>query len=92
MRKILNRRNNHEKKFGIHETPTKKIGTHEIPTRKKWDPQNTGEKKFGTHVKKYRAHEIPTRKYFQPTKCPRGHNGTIALDPRDPRWLTIHEI
>ena len=53
-------------------------------------PQNTHEKKFGTHRmptrKKFWAHEIPTRKNFGPTKHPRKkisdrrntHEGTMA--------------
>ena len=51
------------------------------------DPQNTYEKKFGTH-------EIPTRKYSEPTKYPGRHDGTRPTRPttvRDPRNLA-HSI
>ena len=60
--------------------------THEILTRKMLDPRNTHEEKCWTH-------EIPMRKKFGHTKYtkdkkfgPRSHDGTMARDPRDPRW------
>ena len=55
------------------------------PREKTLDPRNTHEKKFGTH-------EIPTRKTLGPTKYPQRHDRAMALDPRDPRWHTNHEI
>ena len=47
-------------------------------TTKILDPQNT-------HEKKLCSHEIPARKNFGPTKYPQRHDGTMVLDPRDPR-------
>ena len=74
-----------EKNLNSRNTHEKKFATYEISTRKNWDPCNTLDKKFGTH-------EIPTRKNLKPTKYPRRHDGTMALDPRDPQWHAIHEI
>ena len=61
------------------------FGPTKYPREKTLDPRNTHEKKFGTH-------EIPTRKNLDPTKYPQSHDGIMALDPRDPRWNTNHEI
>ena len=56
---------------------------------------------------KFRIHEIPRRKNFGPTKYQRDknldprnthektfriHEGTMAQDPRDPRWHDTHGI
>ena len=64
------------------------------PREKTLDPRNT-QKIFGTRItyeKIFWTHEIPMRKYFEPTKYLRRHNGTMALDPRDPQWHATHEI
>ena len=45
-----------------------------------------------THERKSWTHEIPTRKYLEPTKYPRRYDGTMALEPPDPRWHATHEI
>ena len=45
-----------------------------------------------THEKIFSTHEIPTRKKFWPTKYLRKHDGTMALDPRDPQSHATHEI
>ena len=74
-----------EKIWDPRNTHEKRFGTHEILTRKNWDSRNTLDKKFGTH-------EIPTKKNLEPTKYPRSHDGTMALDPRDPQWHATHEI
>ena len=77
--KNLDQQNTHEKKFWIHETPT---GKNFEPTKyqreKILDPRNTHEKYVWTH-------QIPMRKTFGTTKYLQRHDGTIALDPRDPQ-------
>ena len=45
-----------------------------------------------THEKKFWIHEILRRKNLGPTKYPRRHDGTMALDPRDPQLHASHEI
>ena len=87
---------NHERKFWFHEIPRrKKFGLHEMLTRKNvgptkyprekiWNPRNTYEKIF-------RTRKIPTWKNFQPMKYPWRHDGTVAQDPRDPRWHETHD-
>ena len=42
-----------------------------------------------THEKKILTHEIPVRKNFGPTNT---HDGTMALNPRDPRQHATLEI
>ena len=84
-----------------HEIPTRKsFGTTKyleeknvMPTKqsraKISDPRNTHEKKIWTH-------EIPTKKISDPRNnheekfCTR--KGTMARDPRDPRWHETHRI
>ena len=61
------------------------FGAMKYPREKIWDPRNTHEKKIGTH-------EIPTRRNFGPTKYPQRHDGTMALDPQDPRGHATHKI
>ena len=74
----------------------KQLKTTRLPTRKNfgstkysgekiWDPRNTNKKIFWTD-------EIPTRENLEPTKYPRRHDGTMALDPRDPQLHASHEI
>ena len=74
----------------------KQLKTTRLPTRKNfgstkysgekiWDPRNTNKKIFWTD-------EIPTRENLGPTKYPRRHDGTMALDPRDPQLHASHEI
>ena len=83
--------------------PREKIWTHKTPTRKNLDLRNTHEKKSWTHEipprKKILTHEMPTRKNFGLTKYPpeefldpRRYGGTMARDPRDPRWHETHGI
>ena len=92
MRKILNRRNNHEKKFGIHEIPTKKSGTHEIPARKNlgptkyrrekvWDPRQKISGTRNTHKKIFSTNEMPTRAQWHDSTRPT--RPTMAHDPRN---------
>ena len=66
-------------------THERKFWTHEIPTEKIWNPRNT-------HEKISKSPKIQTLKNFRPTKYPRRQDGTMALDPRDPRWHATHEI
>ena len=80
----------HERKFWTHEIPTRKnLGPAKYPRGKTLDPRNTHEKKIcdplNTHQKIFWTHEIPMRKIFGPTKYALTHDGTMALDPRDPR-------
>ena len=84
--KTLDRQNTLEKKLWTDEIPTRKnFGPTKHQREKISDPRNTNEKKFLTQ-------EIPTRKNFGPTKFPRRHDGTFALDPRDPLWHVTYEI
>ena len=64
-----------------------KSWSHKIPTRKNFGQRNTHQKILCTN-------EILTRKKLRPTKYPREKfsdlrrdEGTMALDPRDPRNL-----
>ena len=61
-------------------------------TRKNLSPRNTHTKEIQTDEKKLRAHEILKRKHFGPTKYLYIHDGTIALDPRDPQWHATGNI
>ena len=61
------------------------FGPTKYSQEKTLNPLNIHEKKFGTH-------EIPTRKNLGSTKYPQRHDGTMALDARDPRWHTNHEV
>ena len=54
------------------------FGPTKYPREKIVDPRNT-------HEKKLCSHEIPARKNLGPTKYPQRHDGTMVLDPRDPR-------
>ena len=86
-KKKLDPWNADEKKIWTHEYPPENIGPTNyprekisyptIPTRKILDPQNTHEKKFQTNKRS-------TRKNFRHTKYPRRHNGTMAINSRDP--------
>ena len=69
-------------------THEKTILTHKIPMREYFGLTNTHEKILdapNTHKKKFWTHEILTRKNFGPTKYPQRHDGSMALNPRDPR-------
>ena len=56
----------------------KKIGSAKYPRKRNLDPRNT-------HGKISWRHETPTRRNLWPTKYPERHDGTMALDPQDPR-------
>ena len=72
--KIWDPRNNHKKRFETQDIPTRKnLVTTKYPREKICDPRNTHEKIFWTH-------EIPTKTRWHPQQ----HNGTMALNPRDP--------
>ena len=73
------------------------------PQGKSSDPQNTREKKRGTHEiltqkyfglttheKKFRTHEIPMRKNFGPTEYPRERNSNLRNTHEKKLWT--HEI
>lgn len=62
------------------------------PREKNLSPGNTHTKKFQTDEKKLRTHEILKRKHFGPTRYLYRHDGTIALDPRDPQWHATGNI